>query len=236
MVQRPEPITIVDVERAYRRKAAAWKKKCFQVASAVVDAGLVAGTAVYGHWTGPIHPHSCFASRAHVGFMHHGWVLLDGGDGRVLDPTRWAFEAVAPYIFVGEPEADICATCGHSRDEHGGVCADCFGFEPMPWPYDEGGDRLRARATQPPSAFNASAPNHRLVLDRDTRAFIATLGIRPVRGRLAAAQIFWLANCPYATLGPKVAQVYAAISEAGFRALIPIDNLRRCEREHGPVR
>lgn len=35
-------------------------------------------------------------------FTQHSWIQLE--DERVLDPTRWVFEGVAPYIYVGESD------------------------------------------------------------------------------------------------------------------------------------
>lgn len=55
--------------------------------------------ARYGMWIGPIHAQSPFANRATLGMTHHGWVEL--ADGQIADPTRWAFEHVEPYVYVG---------------------------------------------------------------------------------------------------------------------------------------
>lgn len=57
----------------------------------------VQGEVRYGNWMGPIHP-DCpeFGGRP---FAHHGWV--EKADGSIVDPTRWVFEHVKPYIYEG---------------------------------------------------------------------------------------------------------------------------------------
>lgn len=76
-----------------------WKGNCYAVAVACVDAGVVEGEAEYGIWEGPIAPGSFFEGRP---LARHGWVRLP--DGQIWDPTRWVFENVEPYIYVGSDE------------------------------------------------------------------------------------------------------------------------------------
>lgn len=92
-------LTLARVEKKLGIPAAEWEGRCFEIASAIVDAKLVKGRAIYGHWLGPIAKGSIFYSRRHLGFCHHGWIELPNGN--VLDPTRWTFEMVPPYLFEG---------------------------------------------------------------------------------------------------------------------------------------
>ena len=76
-----------------------WRGNCFALAAQAVTHGIVEGRAVYGTWRGPISEDSIFFE--HQGeFVIHGWVNLP--DGRICDPTRWVFEAVEPYIYIGK--------------------------------------------------------------------------------------------------------------------------------------
>ncbi len=77
-----------------------WYGNCFAIATKMVDAGLVEGTPVYGHWLGPVDEEGFFGPRKGMDFQHHGWILRP--DGTIVDPTRWVFENVEPYIYEGE--------------------------------------------------------------------------------------------------------------------------------------
>lgn len=206
--------TVPQVEKAIGIPAENWKGRCFEIASAMVRAKLVRGTAVYGHWTGPIASTSHFADRRHLGFTNHGWILVDESTQLVVDPTRWVFEDREPYIFIGA-EVDI-------DDET--------------WPYDEGGNKLRAVLSRPPPGFNPLGKSIRLekYLSTEGRQLLALMlgesGKDRPRGVLSVDQMFWLANQPFDAFGEKVHEFYKAIKAVGRGALIPIDNLRRAER------
>lgn len=73
-----------------------WKGNCYAVAQACLTTGVVKGKAEYGIWEGPIAEGSYFENYP---IARHGWVRLP--DGRIWDPTRWVFENVEPYIYVG---------------------------------------------------------------------------------------------------------------------------------------
>jgi hypothetical protein len=76
-----------------------WSGRCYEIASACVNRGLVEGVAVYGHWRGKIHPESVFAEKGRLGFVKHGWVLLE--DGTIFDPTQWVFTKKKPFLYHG---------------------------------------------------------------------------------------------------------------------------------------
>lgn len=76
-----------------------WKGNCYAVATAIHKAGLIDGKVEYGFWLGPIAEGSHFENRP---LTRHGWVRLP--DKTIYDPTRWVFENVAPYIYVGEDD------------------------------------------------------------------------------------------------------------------------------------
>lgn len=81
-----------------------WPGNCFGIASAMIDAKIVRGKAIYGHYHGYIHPESRFGGRR---FTHHGWIAC--AQNKLIDPTRWVFECADPYIYVGlttDPDYD----------------------------------------------------------------------------------------------------------------------------------
>jgi hypothetical protein len=115
----------------------------------------------------------------------------------IIDPTRWVFEGVEPYIYVG-------------RNDH----------------YDMGGNELRAALRQPCPAYDSTAPRSKLAVwkyDRKAHQFVMAKmfgGAPGVTERMAA----WLANAPLGDLGRFAAPIYRALIDAGHGAHIPIDN------------
>lgn len=62
--------------------------------------GVVTGHVRYGFFWGKVAEGSPFD---HTSPLHrHGWVELP--DGRIWDPTRWVFEDVDPYIYIGDSD------------------------------------------------------------------------------------------------------------------------------------
>lgn len=227
-------LTVADCVQAIGESAHAWKGRCHEIAARIHAAGLVAGRVVYGHWRGPISPRSHFASYRSLPFVHHGWIVTDEDSGTVFDPTRWVFEAVRPYLFVGEPPDQIaacCRACDHTIDEHEHgrffnkceIC-DCLDYvAPLPWPYDEGGDVWRLMTEQPMPKAEPGVKSVSLGLSPEVRR---RLGIP---SRMTEGQVFWLANLSYATLGDDAPTVYDALAKSGRGALIPFDNLNRAK-------
>lgn len=241
---KPLP-TLEECERALGEKAKAWVARCYEISYRIVAAGLVDGEAVYGHWTGDLAPGSYFARlKRGIPFVPHGWIQLK--DGRVLDPTRWVFEDVAPYLYVGEPpdhwSVTPCANCGLLKEEHrdGGPIDQCDMFEVEKWPYDEGGNEWREAMTagRPPPA--AEGPRRMIKLDGWTRAWVWRLFNVPDKEGLGLNQLFYLANFSYpkmlAAIGPDgVRAIYTAIADLDDTSIswIPVDNANRAKRECG---
>ena len=168
-----------------------WPGQCFGVASAMVEKGVVEGKAVYGHYFGFISD-DCeqFVGRA---FTHHGWIAQ--GD-TIIDPTRWVFEAVEPYIYEG------------SRNDRG---------------YDEGSNRLREMMMKPPPDFDEEQKAYTLP-EGEIRAFAKTM-LGSDRDVACAVQVMWLSNLPLNALGDMALPVFEWVAdEVGFPGFIPIDN------------
>ncbi len=209
----PTMPTLAQAEKALGEPASKWVARCYEIACAIVDAKIVpaGSTAVYGHWRGPIAPGTTFDRGTPLPFCQHGWVLLP--DGGVLDPTRWVFEGREPYLYIGP--ADY---------------------------YDEGGNTWREALMEPAPDFDPSARSYEILLPPAALSFVESLFPfnpnrplpRDVRKGvvLGARQLSWLANKSPQTLGPHVLPVFQAICAVGQSAFIPIDNLRRVEREN----
>jgi len=237
--------TIEECEMAIGEPAEKWAGRCFEIASKIVDAGLVpGGEAVYGHWLGEISSKSRFADRRHVGFVQHGWIWVEG-EGIVIDPTRWAFEARTPYIYVGEEPDDwsvfACENCGLVEDEHHHDDLDhCDDYTLPSWPYDEGGNQWRAemRIDKEAPMPAPGAERFQLLLDGEAALVVAMLLKQPIGTEVTDRQIFWLANMSYQAFGkPYAGRIYEAICAAGdFIEYIPIDNRKKAARESGFTR
>lgn len=194
------PLTLAACEEAIGESAWAWKGRCFEIASKIVDAGLVHGTAVYGHWLGPVSQQSMFYTPW-GGFVQHGWIVL-ADDATVIDPTRWAFEAVPPYLFKG-----------------------ALGDE-----YDEGGNQWRAlmRGPCPPSNPSRSRKVPTKIMKARTWRFVrAYLELDRTTRVLSIQQLYDLATAPLVDLGAHAFDVFSALKALHLSAFIPIDNARR---------
>ncbi len=112
---KPEELTIEHLEKMCGKPADTWHGACTVLAAHACAA--VGGEEIYGMYGGPVAKDGYWGERPQLN--HHGWVLLE--DGRILDPTRWSFENVKPYVYIGEPS-----------DE-----------------YDEGSDNLRMDLMKP---------------------------------------------------------------------------------------
>lgn len=205
--KRLEDITLADCERVVGEPAAAWAGRCFEIASTIAASGLLKGTAVYGHWLGPVDPRSHFGKKGGAPFVRHGWIVLPSPDERVFDPTRWAFGTGKPALYLG-------------KADH----------------YDEGGNEWRAAMRRSPPRFDPSERRVDVpesIMDSATWRFVEEfLGIdlEQEAGTLSKSQLFWLANAPLVELGPHARGVYDAIERLGEEALVPIDNFRRVKQ------
>lgn len=227
---RAEDVTVSLVEEIIGIKAKNWEMRCHEIASLIVDRGIVAGRAVYGHYLGPVSAaeDSLWKGRSDLPFVHHGWIELE--DGRIMDPTRWSFEAKKPYIFIQDSNIEEqCRTCNDVEDEHEHgffrqctVC-DCPDFEARKLEYDEGGNRFRRYILKPPPAFNPASEKLKIAIRKRSRATVLLRLKNPPW--ISVEQGFWLANVPVDEFGELVmGDLYAALIKGGHGPWIPIDN------------
>lgn len=171
-----------------------WPGNCYAIASQMIDAGLLDGRAVYGHYLGMIRPGTLFFGNP---IVRHGWIATK--DGRIVDPTRWVFEGVAPYIYQ---------TTVRSHE------------------YDEGGNVFLLRQQRPAPAHEQNSATVEIPVD--ARALCSALLSREkVQSRLTTTEAHWLATLSLIILGDQAKTLYEALVAMGFTALIPIDNRRK---------
>jgi len=215
----PEQITIEAAVKAMDWPVEKWEGNCFAVATQLVKSGLVKGEAVYGAWYGEINPLGYWGGRAGGMFVRHGWVLLP--DGRILDPTRWSFEGVEPYIWIGSGDA--------KEYDHGNNRLQEMVINRTPWPhFDDGtGEYLFELLPEIVDDLeNGGAvlrdPFDPEQMERDP------LDFSHYRLTLTREQVFWIANFPLTRFSTKqhAREVYIQIGEHKLDAYIPIDNRR----------
>lgn len=211
-------ITIEQLEKASGIPVFKWAGKCYGMACEA--AKLIEGSVpVYGHYLGPVHPKSMFASASKAGFVQHGWVKLP--DGRILDPTRWAFETslgsiqrrkAKPHIYIGPNDV-----------------------------YDEGGNKFRMQRLGRPPEFD---PEEKIInikphqLCSEAWNFIEkTLGLGDLLGwdyyepgDITLEQLHWIANQDPRSMEGHAKAIYDMLTSMKLIGLVPIDNKRMVER------
>jgi hypothetical protein len=166
-----------------------WPGNCYAIAVAMVKAELVKGKAVYGHYHGKIHPNSIFGGRP---FTHHGWIECET---HLVDPTRWAFECVPPYIYTG------------SKDDED---------------YDKGSNRLRKMLMRPAPNFNPK--QNKFTLPSHLQPFATTM-LGDDRIEICFVQLMWLASLPLDMLEDMAEPLFRwIVDEIKLPGVIPFDN------------
>jgi len=193
-------LTIPDIEAAIDLPVEKWVRKCYGVAKACVDKGLMpeGSEPAYGVWRGPVHSNSVFFDRSVVfGRVRHGWVVLP--DETIFDPTQWTLSQ------PGEP----------------------FLFQGTSLQYSEAAGLLALDVPDPPPAQGQQLNLHGL-LDPDLASRVASL-LR-AEPPWTAKQVFWLANLPLSALDHDAPALYAAFKALGLLEFVPFDNRTRAAR------
>ena len=144
-IMKPEDLTIEDLEMALSSPADQWHGKCTAVSYAAQK--LIGGHNIYGDYLGYVDANGYWGHRRQYP-NHHGWVLLD--DGRVIDPTRWSFENVEPYIYIGHNETDYDEGSNKMREQLRGECPGPNGKKAN-LKFDTGADALFEHLTETPA-------------------------------------------------------------------------------------
>lgn len=185
------------IESAIGLPVAQWHGRCYEVACAIVESGLVKGEAVYGHYLGPVAAKGHWARRKDNLFQRHGWIVLQ--DETIIDPTRWSFENAEPYLAVVLPNSKRTAE------------------------YDRGGNKFReALGTPPPAYDRADEPVDFFLDEPGIREFVYDILKQPPT--ITLKMVFWVANLPPNKLGRFAKPLYRTLEAGGYRAFIPIDN------------
>jgi hypothetical protein len=173
-----------------------WPGKCYGIALACVEKGLVAGKVRYGHYLGYIAPESLFKKNRTIGFAQHGWVETSGGE--IYDPTRWVFECEKPYVYVDSDDSD----------------------------YDIGGSEWRNAMFGAPAMFESTSKRFTDLsnLSEGLRKIIKQiLHDERTSDNYSLNQMFYLANRNPLEFNPFAKELYAYFEKTGDMGLVPID-------------
>ena len=194
---KEKPSTQLDASKVAQRigvELVDWPGNCYAVACQMLKYKVVKGRPAYGNYHGPVAPSSRFFGKIVV---RHGWI--ERADGMIVDPTRWVFEGVEPYIYEGLPSME----------------------------YDGGANLLRARFARPAPIFDLNKQMVAVPVGEARELFSGLLGMSEVRAEINTEQAFWLGNMPLQALGGHAKVVYQALAEMRLKMFIPIDNYER---------
>ena len=118
-----------------------WEGNCHGIAYKIVKSGMIDGKVERGYWIGGVSKTSIFYGKP---IIPHSWIRMS--NGKIADPTRWCFEQVEPYIFVGD---DSC--------------------------YDAGGNHHRKANMQSPPEFNSQHKPANIKFPKSCNQFVMEL-------------------------------------------------------------
>lgn len=184
-----------EVAKAIKWDVQDWKGNCYGVASACKEANIIDGKLRYGHYTGPINRNSIFNKNIGIGFCQHGWLELP--NNRVFDPTRWVFENVEPYIYIGKNDY-----------------------------YDVGGNKFRQLNRKEPPVYSDKDKKKEVDLPVDLKNFINEIlkDTRKETNDYTLQQLMYLGNTPPKLLEPFAKEIFSLLQKNYLKAFIPIDN------------
>jgi hypothetical protein len=194
-IRLPERTLILRLERKCG-KANTWHGRCHEIAIALLALLPDGFRETYGHYHGPINPLGYWGDRAGLPVIQHGWVVTP--DGRVLDPTRWSFEAKKVYIYLGQAGSE----------------------------YDEGGMAHRAMTMHPYPRDDEGNNDVHFDVSIECLTHMTEIAGTAMLDRQTARQAAWFANAPIQVLEPFAYEIFQAIVDAGHKAFIPVDSYR----------
>lgn len=213
-----------------------WPGRCHEIASLLLAADLISGTLRYGMWVGPIAKESSFAGRT---LCHHGWVerepaipcpgcrgafrvegpccdLNGGSPAVVVDPTRWVFEHVRPYIFEGH---DVEAVYDVAGDRVRQALMRPYPVLPQPW-------EALDKTPRPDVTLDLGKPHalHLAVIISENGGPTIACEDGGTKLTIANRGLGWVANLPLAVLRGTARPLYEALDKLDQSALVPMDN------------
>ena len=172
-----------------------WPGNCHAIASKILEENIFSGKLQYGLYTGPIHKKSIFYATGRTA-VRHGWIR---SDNTIIDPTRWVFEYVTPYIYVGPvDEAE----------------------------YDFGMSEIRKFTRLPFESLDLTVGRQtKYKIPADLLDLVGRLTTIAEQGTdsLQTIQLCWLAGAGLEELGADAKKLYTWLDSLGLKYFVPID-------------
>jgi len=200
------------VAKAIGIPLSAWAGNCSGVCAEALRSKVVKGELRRGLWVGCISKDSpLFGNRPFTG---HTWIRLP--DGRVYDPTRFAFTGDEPSIFI------TYNTEEHSKEyDFGGNALRRAFRSPFPFSVEEGKWMvLRLKKSTADKLITLAGPGSGLRAKSTTKKLCGAW----VHLRLTWPQAAWLANTTLEELGTSAEDYFRVLVRLGHGAMIPYDN------------
>lgn len=170
-----------------------WEGNCYGIACQMLIHDVLEGRPCYGHYHGAVAPDTLFSGRQ---IVRHGWI--ETKDGYIVDPTRWAFENVEPYIFTKK--------------------------KTLAKEYDEGGQKL-LKLNMAPAPEHDALKAVCTIDDESMSFFISSmLKRKKIQNQLTVAECHWLGKLPLDVLGDNAKKLYQFMIDKKEGAWIPFDN------------
>lgn len=196
-----QKLSIIPLAKCLKLQPRDWINRCHEISSLAIKKGCIAGSVIYGNYYGPVGldcPKEEWIIRKKQGYpIRHGWIRQP--DNVIVDPTRWVFEGVNPYV----------ALILSSDKEHK--------------EYDPGAQLLRARTAGPLPTRGSDKLEHNLELDKALITWSKVMLQDKQGPPYTVLQIMWLANLTPTVLGVVAPSFYRALADADYKTAIPVD-------------
>ncbi len=198
--KKNEQFKIPEIEKALDISAKQWEGRCYEIAGLLITKyfSKFSHTNIdkshlklcYGIWEGDVHPASMFAGKGDS--VRHGWI---NHYGTIIDPTRWVFEHVSPYIYFGPNNGE----------------------------YDYGAERFRQKFRQPCPSYNPQERQIDISkMPAKARKYVQR-AISGKTNKVSVSQLAWVGATGMSELGEVAKPLYEWLIKENMGGLIPID-------------
>ncbi len=183
--------SIQEIEQIIGVNSKDWIANCYGISDSFLKHNIVQGQLCYGKYYGYVSDQSYFHEHS---FPNHGWIEHDN---KIIDPTKWVFEAIKPYIYVGKIDRKI---------------------------YDLGSNKLRKALRRPAPDFNPNIKSVQIQEHHINFIFSFFLQDKKYRDTVSLDQISWIASLSLDELSQFARPLFQWLQKNRLNAFAPIDN------------
>lgn len=179
------------IESIIGYKTQQWVSQCYFISGLLLKHNIVQGELCYGKYYGSIDQNSFFSNHP---LPNHGWIEFNGF---IIDPTRWVFENVEPYIYVGQIDRDV---------------------------YDIGSNLLRSVLRTKAPSFDPTIKSIQIDQPAINFIFSVLLEDKKNENKVSLNQVAWCASLSLQDLAEFALPLFTWMKEHKLSAFAPIDN------------